>query len=65
MLRPDLLEAVRGLAPPFIRWPGGSFASTYKWQDGVGPFVSRVHDPNEIWAATPITTASALTSTSS
>jgi len=30
MLRPDLLHALRGLAPSFIRWPGGSFASTYK-----------------------------------
>ena len=34
MLRPDLLQALRGLAPAFIRWPGGSFASTYKWQIG-------------------------------
>jgi len=49
MLRPDLLEALRGLAPSFIRWPGGSFASTYKWQDGIGPFASRVYHPNEIW----------------
>jgi alpha-N-arabinofuranosidase len=49
MLRPDLLEALRGLAPAFIRWPGGSFASTYKWQDGVGPLASRVYHPNEIW----------------
>jgi len=49
MLRPDLLEALRGLAPAFIRWPGGSFASTYKWQDGVGPRASRVYHPNEIW----------------
>ncbi len=49
MLRPDLLEALRGLAPAFIRWPGGSFASTYKWQDGIGPLVSRVYHPNEIW----------------
>ena len=48
-LRPDLLEALRGLAPAFIRWPGGSFASTYKWQDGVGPIASRVYHPNEIW----------------
>ena len=30
MLRPDLLGALRGLEPSFIRWPGGSFASTYK-----------------------------------
>ncbi len=49
MLRPDLLEALRGLAPAFIRWPGGSFASTYKWQDGIGPFASRVYHPNTFW----------------
>ena len=49
MLRPDLLEALRGLAPAFIRWPGGSFASTYKWQDGIGPLAPRVYHPNEIW----------------
>jgi alpha-N-arabinofuranosidase len=49
MLRPDLLAALRGLAPSFIRWPGGSFASTYKWQDGIGPLASRVYHPNEIW----------------
>ena len=49
MLRPDLVAALRGLAPAFIRWPGGSFASTYKWQDGIGPLASRVYHPNEIW----------------
>jgi len=49
MLRPDLLGSLRGLAPTFIRWPGGSFASTYKWQDGIGPFASRVYHPNDIW----------------
>src|SRR5204863_8137923 len=49
MLRPDLLQALRDLAPPFIRWPGGSFASTYKWKDGIGPYSSRVYHPNEIW----------------
>ena len=49
MLRPDLLEALRDLAPPFIRWPGGSFASTYKWKDGIGPHVSRRYTPNVFW----------------
>ena len=49
MLRPDLLASLRGLAPTFIRWPGGSFASTYKWQDGIGPFPSRDYHPNEMW----------------
>jgi alpha-L-arabinofuranosidase len=48
-LRPDLLQALRGLAPSFIRWPGGSFASIYKWKDGIGPYVSRRYHPNTIW----------------
>ncbi len=49
MLRPDLLAALRGLAPPFIRWPGGSFASTYLWKDGIGPHASRTYHPNVMW----------------
>ena len=49
MLRPDLLHALQDLAPPFIRWPGGSFASTYKWKEGVGPIVSRGYHPNTFW----------------
>jgi len=49
MLRPDLLQAVSDLEPPFIRWPGGSFASTYKWKDGIGPYVSRGYHPNVFW----------------
>jgi alpha-N-arabinofuranosidase len=49
MLRPDLVQAMRDLAPPFIRWPGGSFASTYKWKDGIGPHVSRRYHPNMVW----------------
>ncbi len=48
-LRPDLVQSLRDLAPPFIRWPGGSFASTYKWKDGIGPYVSRRYHPNMIW----------------
>jgi alpha-N-arabinofuranosidase len=49
MLRPDLLESLRGLQPAFIRWPGGSFASTYKWKDGIGPLAARRYHPNAIW----------------
>ena len=48
-LRPDLVEAMKALNPPFIRWPGGSFASVYKWKDGIGPRVLRKYHPNEIW----------------
>lgn len=49
MLRPDLLEALVDLKPAFIRWPGGSFASTYKWKDGVGPYAARRYHPNVMW----------------
>jgi alpha-N-arabinofuranosidase len=49
MLRLDLLQALRNLAPAFIRWPGGSFASTYKWKEGVGPYVARGYHPNVFW----------------
>ena len=48
-MRPDLLEAMKALKPPFIRWPGGSYASIYKWKDGIGPRVSRVYHPNTVW----------------
>ena len=49
MLRPDLVNALKDLEPPFIRWPGGAFASIYKWKDGIGPHVSRTYHPNKIW----------------
>src|SRR5688572_18589705 len=48
-MRPDLVESLKALKPKFMRWPGGSFASTYKWQDGIGPAVSRVYHPNVMW----------------
>lgn len=49
MLRPDLLQALQGLKPSFIRWPGGSFASSYRWKDGIGPHPARRYHPNPIW----------------
>lgn len=49
MLRPDLLRALRGLRPSFIRWPGGSFASTYRWKEGIGRYAARGYHPNVFW----------------
>lgn len=49
MLRPDLYSALSDLKPTFIRWPGGSFASTYLWKDGIGPLAARKYHPNEMW----------------
>jgi alpha-N-arabinofuranosidase len=47
--RPDLLKAVADLRPPIIRWPGGCFASLYRWKDGVGPQHKRVKYPKSMW----------------
>lgn len=47
--RPDLLEAIAALRPPVIRWPGGCFASAYRWKDGIGPQSARKSYPIEIW----------------
>ena len=44
-LRSDVLEALRELAPPLIRWPGGCFADSYNWRDGIGP---RDHRPTRV-----------------
>ena len=36
-IRSDLVEHLRRIRPPVIRWPGGCFADRYHWQDGIGP----------------------------
>jgi alpha-N-arabinofuranosidase len=35
--RTDVIEALRELRIPIVRWPGGCFVSAYHWTDGVGP----------------------------
>jgi len=35
--RKDVLEAVKNVNCPLLRWPGGNFASNYHWEDGIGP----------------------------
>lgn len=47
--RGDLLELVRELAPPVIRYPGGNFVSGYRWQDGVGPHETRPRRLDLAW----------------
>lgn len=47
--RRDVLEALRKLKPPVIRWPGGCFADDYHWQDGVGPRQERPRRINIHW----------------
>jgi alpha-N-arabinofuranosidase len=35
--RQDVLELVRALRVPIVRYPGGNFVSGYNWEDGIGP----------------------------
>ncbi len=39
--RRDVIELVRKLQVPIIRYPGGNFVSGYNWEDGVGPVEER------------------------
>lgn len=34
--RKDVLEALKNLNIPNLRWPGGCFADEYHWMDGIG-----------------------------
>ena len=40
----DVVEALRALDIPNLRWPGGCFADEYHWQDGIGPREAAAHD---------------------
>ncbi|RJK93825.1 alpha-N-arabinofuranosidase [Vallicoccus soli] len=39
--RRDVLDLVRELGPTVVRYPGGNFVSSYRWEDGVGPVDER------------------------
>ena len=36
--RTDIIEAMKRIRVPIMRWPGGCFVSSYHWRDGVSPF---------------------------
>ena len=36
-IRNDVVEALKNIKIPVLRWPGGCFADEYHWKDGVGP----------------------------
>src|SRR3954447_5252812 len=50
--RLDVLELVRALAVPIIRYPGGNFLSGYNWEDGVGPAERRPVRLDGSWMTT-------------
>ena len=47
--RKDVIEALKRVKPPIIRFPGGCFASFYNWRDGIGPVIDRRPRPSAYW----------------
>lgn len=48
-MRKDVLELVRELKVPIVRYPGGNFVSGYHWEDGVGPKAERPAKVDLAW----------------
>jgi alpha-L-arabinofuranosidase len=50
--RNDVVNALKKLQIPNLRWPGGCFADTYHWRDGIGPKENRPKLVNTNWGGT-------------
>jgi alpha-N-arabinofuranosidase len=47
--RKDVLEEIKKLGVPIIRYPGGNFVSGYNWLDGIGPKANRPAVLDKAW----------------
>ena len=50
--RKDVLELVRKLNVPIVRYPGGNFVSGFNWEDSIGPRENRPHRLDLAWSTT-------------
>jgi alpha-N-arabinofuranosidase len=48
-VRTDIIEALKKLKVPNLRWPGGCFADAYHWKEGIGPKKNRPEMINRWW----------------
>lgn len=48
-MRTDVVEALKEIKVPVLRWPGGCFADEYHWMDGIGPKAGRKKIVNTHW----------------
>lgn len=48
-MRIDVVEALKRIRVPVLRWPGGCFADEYHWKDGIGPKETRKRMVNTHW----------------
>ncbi|WDF55851.1 alpha-N-arabinofuranosidase [Mucilaginibacter sp. KACC 22063] len=51
-IRLDVVEALKKIKIPNLRWPGGCFADEYHWRDGIGPSALRPRMVNTNWGGT-------------
>jgi alpha-N-arabinofuranosidase len=51
--RKDVVNALKELKVPLVRWPGGCFADEYHWRDGIGPRNKRPTKINTNWGGVP------------
>ena len=56
-IRTDVVEALKKLNVPMLRWPGGCFADEYHWKDGIGPRDKRPKMVNTHWGMVTDTNA--------
>lgn len=54
--RNDIIDALKAINIPNLRWPGGCFADEYHWRDGIGPKDERPKRLN-FWGNAPETNA--------
>ncbi|WP_295128045.1 alpha-L-arabinofuranosidase C-terminal domain-containing protein [uncultured Chitinophaga sp.] len=48
-IRLDVVDALKKIKVPNLRWPGGCFADEYHWRDGIGPRENRPKMVNSSW----------------
>jgi alpha-N-arabinofuranosidase len=53
--RNDVIDALKNLHVPVVRWPGGCFADEYHWRDGIGDRAKRPVKVNTHWGGVPET----------
>ena len=47
--RKDVVDALKEIGIPVLRWPGGCFADEYHWKNGIGPVDKRMKMINTNW----------------
>ena len=50
--RTDVIDCMKELQVPVVRYPGGNFVATYHWMDGIGPREKRRKRPELAWLGT-------------